>query len=188
MKKQITLAMLGVASMAGDTIKYQTEGFGTVNVPSYPRANLNSLYQSSTNIQQTDQNEFQTISNVKASSRATSARSIDSLFSRVPSSAELDELVNAADTVGLLKTIQSLVSNDSIPCGQTLNYLLELLGRIRAAIQKKQFGADQVKTIIDAARVEIARLNNEIKGREAAITDLWLDELVDKLDEVLRGL
>lgn len=165
MKKQITLAMLGVASMAGDVIKYQTEGFGSVNVPSYPRANLNSLYQSSTKTQETDQNELHTIANAQASSGATSVRSIDSLFTRVPSSAELDELVNAADTVGLLKTIQSLVSNDSIPCGQALNYLLELLGRVRAAIQKKQFGADQVKTIIDAARIEIARLNKEIKNR-----------------------
>ena len=188
MKKQITLAMLGVASMAGDAIKYQTEGFGDVDLPSYPRADLNTLYASTTDTKATDKNELHTIANAQVSSRATSVRSIDSLFTRVPSSVELDELVNGADSVALLQTIQTLVSNDSIPCGDALNYLLEMLGRIRAAIQKKQFGADQLKTIIDAARVEIARLNKEIKAREDAITDLWLDELNDKLADVLNNL
>lgn len=188
MKKQITLGMLGVAAMAEDAIKYQTTGFGPVNLPSYPQADLNTLYASTTDTHATDKNELHTIANAQVSSRATSTRSIDSLFTRVPSSHELDELVNGADSVGLLQTVQTLVSNDAIPCGQALNYLLELLGRIRAAIQKKQFGADQLKVIIDAAKVEIARLNKEIQNREQAITDLWLDELNDKLAHVLNDL
>lgn len=142
---------------------------------------MDSLYASTTNTEATNRNSFATIDNAERSADATSIRSIDALFSRVPSSYELDEIINAADSVGLLKTIQSLVSNDSIPCDQALAYLLELLGRVRAAVEKKQFGADQLKVIIDGAKVEIARLNKQITGLQGDIKDLWLDELNDNL-------
>ena len=87
----------------------------------------------------------------KESSTGTPLRSIDSLFSRLPSSDELDELILSADSAAILKTVQTLASDDSIPCSQIVNYLLELIGRIRAAIQLKQFHADQVKVVIDGA-------------------------------------
>lgn len=90
--------------------------------------------------------------------------------------------------MAILKTIQTLVSNDSIPCGEILSYLLEFLGRIRVAIQKKQFGADQLKVIIDGAKAEIARLTAEIGNLKGQITDLWLDELKDKLASSLKDL
>ena len=91
-------------------------------------------------------------------SSTTSTRTIDSLFSRLPSSTELDELIASADSVAILKTVQTLASNDAIPCSQIVDYLLELLGRIRAAIEKKQFSANQLKIIIEGALAEIARL------------------------------
>ena len=53
--------------------------------------------------------------------------------------------------------------------------MLEVLGRIRAAIEKKQFAADQLKAIIDGANAEIARLEAEIARRDE-IYSLWLDQ------------
>ena len=67
---------------------------------------------------------------------SSSPRSIDSLFSRLPSSAELDEMIRAADSALVLKIVQTLVSDNSIPCSQMADYLLEMMGRIRVAIEK----------------------------------------------------
>ena len=94
------------------------------------------------------------------------SRSIDSLFLRLPSSSELDRLILAADSVALLKTIQTVATDDSLTCDQRIAYLLEVLGRIRAAVEKKQFAADQLKVIIDGANAEIIRLQGEIDRLE----------------------
>lgn len=102
--------------------------------------------------------------------------------------AEIDQIILSADSVAILKTIQTLVSNDSIPCEDIVAYLFEMLGRIRAAIEKKQFAADQLRIIIDAAEAEIARLNEEIARLEAERVDLWLDEYRDRLRELVAEL
>lgn len=57
-----------------------------------------------------------------------------------------------------MKTIQVVATNDSLTCDQRVSYLLEVLGRVRAAVEKKQFHVSQLKVIIDGAQVEIARL------------------------------
>jgi hypothetical protein len=64
--------------------------------------------------------------------------------------------------VSLLKTIQVVATDDSLPCDQRISYLLEVLGRIKCAIEKKQFHADQVEIIIKGAQQEIKRLQREI--------------------------
>ena len=189
MKKQLTFGMLTAYALAEGLKDYQvSQEYAATQIPDYPKADLFSLYASTTNTAATNRNQFNTIQGAEREADATSKRSIDALFSRVPSSYELDELINAADSVGILRTIQSLVSNDSIPCDQALAYLLELLGRIRAAIEKKQFGADQLKVIIEGAKVEIARLNKLIAGLEDDIKNLWLDELNDKLAGLIKDL
>lgn len=73
--------------------------------------------------------------------------------------------------------MQTLSTNDAIPCSQIVDYLLELLGRIRAAIEKKQFASNQLNVIIDGALAEIARLEKEIKRLEDENRALWEDEL-----------
>lgn len=175
MKKQLTFGLLVAGAMTGGAPDYKVKEAHDVIAPTYPRAELQNLYQSTTNTRATNKNQFGIIHDAEKASTSTPRRSIDSLFSRVPSALELDELINSADSVALLRTVQSLVSNDSIPCGDALAYLLELLGRIRAAIEKKQFGVDQLKVIIDGAKAEIARLNSEIQKLQDAIKDLWLD-------------
>ena len=93
-----------------------------------------------------------------------------------------------ADTVAILKAIQTVATNDSLTCDQRVAYLLEVLGRIRTAIEAKQFSADQLKVIIDGANGEIVRLESEIKRLEGQIKDLWLDEIRDELAKAVAEL
>jgi hypothetical protein len=65
----------------------------------------------------------------------------------------LDNLILSADSVALLKTIQAVGTNSSLPCGQRIAYLLELNGRLKAAIAKKSFAASQLKIVVDTANV-----------------------------------
>lgn len=86
-----------------------------------------------------------------------------------------------ADAIVILKTIQTVATDDSIPCSEQVNYLLELLGKIKSAIEKKQFSADQLTIIIEAAEAEIKRLEKEIERLEEEKKSFWLSELRDKL-------
>ena len=65
-----------------------------------------------------------------------------------------------------MKTIQTVATDDSIPCDQIIAYLLEVLGRIRCAIEKKQFVSNQIEVIIHGAFEEIKRLEEENKKIE----------------------
>lgn len=85
---------------------------------------------------------------------------------RLPSSAELDRLILAADSVALLKTIQTVATDDSLTCDQRIAYLLEVIGRIRTAVEKKQFAVDQLNIIVTGANNEIARLTAEVNRLE----------------------
>ena len=80
------------------------------------------------------------------------------------------------------------MSDDSIPCSIVVDYLLELLGRIRCAIEKKQFAANQLEIIIEGAKAEIKRLQGEIDDLEDKKKALWLDELKDKLNKLVQEL
>ena len=62
-----------------------------------------------------------------------------------------------------MKTIQTVATDDSIPCDKRIAYLLEVLGKLRKAIEEKIFAADQIKVIIDGAKEEIKRLEGEIE-------------------------
>ena len=83
--------------------------------------------------------------------------------------------------MAILKTIQTVATDDSLTCDQRIAYLLEVIGRIKAAVEKKQFAADQLKVIIDGANAEIKRLEGEIARLNDQIKNLWLDELHDSL-------
>ena len=120
----------------------------------FPEADLNKINPEISSNENSDQKQLQLIKNVKKGS-GSSTRSIDSLFSKLPSSTTLDKFISDADSVALLKTVQTLASHDSIPCSQIVDYLLQMLGRIRTAMEKKQFHANQLEVIIDGAKSEI---------------------------------
>ena len=63
-----------------------------------------------------------------------------------------------------------------------------MLGRIRCAIEKKQFAANQLEVIIKGAIDEIKRLEEEIDRLEREKKALWLDELRDKLARIVKDL
>ena len=133
-----------------------------VDTPVFPRVNIASIPASGTSASSYDQASSAAIRNAQ-STIVTETRSIDSLFTRLPSTRELDRLILNADTVAILKTIQTVATNDSLTCDQRVAYLLEVLGRIKTAVESKQFSADQLKVIISGANDEILRLENEIK-------------------------
>jgi len=57
-------------------------------------------------------------------SQLSARRSIDSIFTRHPSSSELDEIVLSADIFVILKVVQNVASDDSLPCSLQVDYLL----------------------------------------------------------------
>ena len=68
---------------------YGTAANYEVEVSQYPAADINSLYASSSTTESANQNTFGAIQSARQTI-ITSTRSIDSLFTRVPTSAELD--------------------------------------------------------------------------------------------------
>ena len=162
MKTQILLVLLIAVAMAGNlSVDSPTQVDTNVQVQSFPKYDPNQLSASTGNRQALDQRQFSIISNAQTS-LTIPARSFDSIFSKLPTSQEMDIVVASADTVAILKIVQNIVTNDAIPCPQAFAYALELLGRIRTAIVKKEFGVAQLQVIIDGARAEIARLQAEI--------------------------
>ena len=151
MKSQLILALLVSVALSANL---NTDGYKDVDLSSievrteFPAFNINDLTQSSTDSAVTNEFQFGIIRNAQKDN-TIAVRSIDSLFSRLPSSLELDEIVMSADSVSIFRTIQNLISNDAIPCNQAFAYALELLGRIRTAIERKEFGVAQLQIIID---------------------------------------
>lgn len=60
-------------------------------------------------------------------------------------------MILSADAAALIQTIQAIGTSDAMPCDQRIAYLLEMLGRLKAAVAKKTFANSQVRIIIDAA-------------------------------------
>ena len=94
----------------------------------------------------------------------------------------------SADSVAILKTIQAVGTNTALPCDQRIAYLLELLGRIKAAVAKKTFAGDQLKIVIDASTKEITRIQALIDANNVAIGKLGVDDLKTKLNGLLADL
>ena len=126
--------LLGLATADKSASKHSI--YETVTLRKFPEADLDSLFRSSGRFKHAKRAEFGAIGFAQENI-ATPVRSIDSLFLRLPSSFELDQLIESSDSVAILKTVQTVATDDSIPCDQRIAYLLEVLGRIRAAIGKK---------------------------------------------------
>ena len=137
MKQSILATFLMAMSMSAESYHSSYKEVD-VDLKKFPKADLSD--RSSGRFRDAKKAEFGAIRDAQ-STILTPTRSIDSLFLRLPSSNELDELILGADSVAILKTIQTVATDDSIPCDQRIAYLLEVLGRIRCAIAKKEFAA-----------------------------------------------
>ena len=158
-----------------------------VKVPTIPNANLFTLQDGSINGQVAADNARRGIRGGQTE-LSTPVRSIESLFSRVPSKGELDKLADDGDVAGIQKTLQVLASDDSIPCGTKVSYLLDVLGTVKAAIARKNLAADELQAIIDGAKAEIARLQGEIARVQKARDDLRLPALLSKVNDLVAQL
>lgn len=157
MKKSFFVGFLATLALAGE--KGSGSGYGVPSTGSgsivvdeqvFPSATITGLG-SSTSTGSVRTATSSAISNASSALGSTQNRSIDSLFLRLPSSSELDRIILSADSVAILKIIQTVATDDSLTCDQRIAYLLEVIGRIRAAVEKKSFAADQLKVIIDGA-------------------------------------
>lgn len=110
------------------------------------------------------------------------------MFTRFPSKSELDKFADDGDTAAILKTLQVVASDDSVPCGTKISYLLELLGSVKAAIQRKNLYADQLASIIDGAKAEIARLQDEIARVQKDRDALGIPDLQNKVNNLVNKL
>lgn len=160
---------------------------GVITDGNFPKANLGAISGSSSSLVNNNVVASGVIGNAIANTSTVNV-SIDSLFSKLPSSAQIDSLILSADSVAILKTIQAVATETSLTCDQRIAYLLELLGRLRAAVQKKTFAADQLKIVVDTAAAEIIRLQGLIDANVVAIGKLGIDDLKKRLDDFTTQL
>ena len=189
MKVQLLLVVLISVTVAEkmDLVDYDQVDLSNIEVQTFPPFDANAYAAATTQTVDANEYQFGVIRNAKTD-LSVPVRSIDSLFSRVPSSHELQEIITGADSVSILRTIQNLISNDAIPCPHAFAYLLEILGRMRYAILTKEFSIAQLEVIVNAARAEIERLQTELDAAESRKANLWLDEMNDQLRDFIAQL
>lgn len=128
------------------------------------------------------------ITNAISNSNSLATVNLNAIFSKLPTGPEVDNLILTGDSVALIKLIQTVGDNTNIPCDQRIAYLLELDGRLKAAIEIKAFGADQLKIVIDTAVAEIDRLQKQINKNNIDIEGLGVDVLTNRLNGLLVDL
>ncbi len=128
------------------------------------------------------------INNAYANIARGSSVDLDSVFTRLPSLRDIDNLILSSDSVAILKTIQTVATENSLTCDQRIAYLLELLGRVKAAVEKKVFAAGQLKIVVDGASAEIIRLQRLIDANNAEIGKINIPALKTKLDALVADL
>lgn len=87
-----------------------------------------------------------------------------------------------------MTTLKSLAADDSVPCGTKVSYLLELLGSVKGAIQRKNLAADELVSIIDGAKAEIARLQGEITRAQAERDALKIPDIEARIADLVARL
>lgn len=132
-------------------------------------------------------NSYRTI-NRESQIYLTPSRSFDSIFNRFPSFGQLDKLISKADTAAILKTIQTISTDTSVSCNQRSTYLLELVGRVKTAIQKKAHLTKQLAIVVSTSVAEINRLQTEIDATKNAVVNLGIDVLKKKQGEAVTIL
>lgn len=60
----------------------------------------------------------------------------------------MDMLILTGDITAIIKLIQTVAMDNSVPCDKKIAYLLELLGRLRTAVEKKSKLSLKLKLVI----------------------------------------
>lgn len=107
----------------------------------YPRADIGGVVASSSNNVNNNVVAAGLINTVLSNTNVNTDLNLNKLFTKLPSLGEIDSMILNADSVGLLKTVQVVGIDNSIPCDQRIAFLLELDGRLKSAIEKKIFNS-----------------------------------------------
>jgi len=105
----------------------------------------------------------------------------------LPTSSQLDSLINSGDIVSITQTVQQVISS-SLSCTQKSGYLNDFLGRIQSYITIKGSQADQLGNIISNTQAQINSLNAQIANFSISITNLGVPALQFRQSGVLSDL
>ena len=158
-----------------------------IEVPVFPAANTLSLQGGSTSTVITANNAQSAITAGRIQN-GIATDSMPALFVRHPSSAQQETFANTGDTAAILTTLKGLASDDSVPCGDKVQYLLQLQGIVKNAIARKNLAADQLAAIINSARAEIARLQDEIKRTQTDRDNLRIPDIESRIADLVAKL
>lgn len=73
---------------------------------------------------------------------------------KLPTSSQLDALINGGDIVGIKQTVQSVITS-TLSCVGKTQYLSDLLGRISSYIAIKNSQLSQLQNIIATTQTQI---------------------------------
>lgn len=90
----------------------------------YPKANINVAQGAGSSSVSNNVVASGVISSAISNSNANPNLNLNNLFGKLPSSADVDNLIVASDSVALLKLVQSVGVDTTIPCDKRIAYLL----------------------------------------------------------------
>lgn len=105
----------------------------------------------------------------------------------LPSTSQLDELINAGDIVAIKLIIQKVIAS-TLSCTAKSQYLMNFLGRIETFIAIKGSQVAQLSSIVINTKQQIAAINVQIANYTAAIEELGIVGLQAELESVLNNL
>lgn len=105
----------------------------------------------------------------------------------LPTSSQLDVIINSGDIVTVTQTVQKVISS-TLSCTQKTGYLFDFLGRISSYIAIKSADAAQLTNIITSSQKQIQQLTNQIANYTTSIGNLGIPALQVKRSALLATL
>lgn len=105
----------------------------------------------------------------------------------LPTSAQLDILINSGDMVTITQTVQQVIAS-TLSCTQKTGYLNDFLGRIQSYLTIKQAQAGNLNNIIQTNQAQIEVLTNQINNYTRSVENLGIPTLQGQLASVLIKL
>ena len=105
----------------------------------------------------------------------------------LPTSAQLDILINSGDMVSITQTVQQVIAS-TLSCTQKTGYLNDFLGRIQSYLTIKQAQAGNLNNIILTNQAQIEVFTNSINNYTRSIENLGIPTLQGQLASVLIRL
>lgn len=105
----------------------------------------------------------------------------------LPTSSQLDILINSGDMVSITQTVQQVIAS-TLSCTQKTGYLNDFLGRIQSYLTIKQAQAGNLNNIIQTNQAQIELLTNQVTNYTRSIENLGIPSLQGQLSSILIKL